>query len=909
VSTGPTIGVLSPYVGGNYYGEVLGGIVAAAAQVDGRVVAVQTLEAGSFHAYSVGTPDFRHRVAWDVVDGFVVVANAVDPDYLEALRAAGKPVVMVSYEVEGFECPVVLPGTSGIQAAVTHLVEHGHARIGFVGCRSVFDISERYEAYAESMRDLGIEPDPALCFEASNNHETGGDHAARAMLDAGMPATAVVVGTDLNAVGLMRTLIANGRRVPEDLAVIGFDDIDAARHLVPSLSSVRQPLGALGRAAVGLLLGVSRGDHVPPSRTYVAAPLMTRESCGCPDPFTLPGQTMSPESARDQVREQFAGTRYYQAMLATQYEMSMGLLRSHEEDPRALGWLERTSASGGCLGLWTAPDSAGERSLAISGMVRDRGPLATRDEIRTVEAFPPPELLDLADRTPADAVLVVPVRMDTSDWGLLALAGAIEDKVPAGREIVNQSAALLAVALDHEAVLVSMRVQEEQLRRTALYDDLTGLPNRTLFLDRLSVAIARMKRTRVSDFAVLFFDVDGFKVVNDSLGHAAGDRLLVQVAERLRRNLRDNDTAARFGGDEFIVLLEDAGHPDSAIATVARLQQALASPFVLAGEEMVVTASVGIALSAPRYDSAEDVLRDADIAMYSAKSHQKGSYAVFDVAMHSRAVTRLQVEADLRRALERGEFELHYQPIMDLETHTVSAFEALIRWRHPTRGLVPPDQFLVVAEECGLMVPIGCWVLGEACRQLVSWQRAGVVSGEVAISVNISNRQFWHDDLLAVVRSSLAQSGLPAHCLSLEITEGVIMSNVEEARTMLADLHALGLALHIDDFGTGYSSLEALHNLPLDALKIDRAFVARLDSDPRSAELVRTIVLMGANLGLDLVAEGIETASQRERLHQLGCRYGQGFLFSRPVPATEAVRWVGQQRDAGLRDGAEVHTA
>jgi EAL domain-containing protein (putative c-di-GMP-specific phosphodiesterase class I) len=267
------------------------------------------------------------------------------------------------------------------------------------------------------------------------------------------------------------------------------------------------------------------------------------------------------------------------------------------------------------------------------------------------------------------------------------------------------------------------------------------------------------------------------------------------------------------------------------------------------------------------------------------------------VAMHTRAVTRLQIEADLRRALERGEFELHYQPIVDLESRTLSAFEALIRWQHPSRGLIAPDLFLTVAEECGLMIPIGRWVLGEACRQLASWQLAGDVSGEVAISVNISNRQFWHDDLLEVVQACLLDTGLAAHCLALEITEGVVMSNVDEARTMLDDLHGLGVALHIDDFGTGYSSLEALHNLPLDALKIDRSFVARLDTDPRTAELVRTIVLMGANLGLDLIAEGIETTEQRDHLHRLGCTYGQGYLFSKPVPSTMAEHVAAQLRD------------
>jgi len=364
------------------------------------------------------------------------------------------------------------------------------------------------------------------------------------------------------------------------------------------------------------------------------------------------------------------------------------------------------------------------------------------------------------------------------------------------------------------------------------------------------------------------------------------------------------DTAARFGGDEFIVLLEGTSDLAAATAAAGRLQEALARPFEVAGEEVVVTASVGVALSAPRYESAEDILRDADIAMYSAKSHEKGSHAVFDVAMHAKAVTRLQMEADLRRALERDELELHYQPIVDLGSAGLSAFEALLRWRHPTRGLVQPDVFLAVAEECGLMVPIGRWVLREACRQLASWRRTGVVDDAVRISVNVSSRQFWHDDLLDVVATCLRDAGLPAGCLALEITESVIMSNVDVAREMLDDLHELGVGLHIDDFGTGFSSLEALHRLPLGALKIDRSFVARLDTDTRSAELVRTIVLMGANLGLGLIAKGVETTGQRDLLRSLGCTHAQGYLYSRAVPATDAAAVA-----AGMSSRLDAHIA
>jgi diguanylate cyclase (GGDEF)-like protein len=456
----------------------------------------------------------------------------------------------------------------------------------------------------------------------------------------------------------------------------------------------------------------------------------------------------------------------------------------------------------------------------------------------------------------------------------------VETRVGTGREPMNHWAALLTVALDHQQVLAELRRKEERLRVAALYDHLTGLPNRILFLDRLRQAMRRRER----DFAVLFVDLDGFKVVNDSLGHAAGDRLLIQVANRIAASLRESDTAARFGGDEFLILLDGDTAPEQ---VAERLHAALAPPFRLHGQDVVVTASIGITIGGARYADAEDLVRDADIAMYWSKSHRKGSHAMFDVAMHARAVTRLQVETELRQAIERGELEVHYQPIVQLASGRTRAFEALIRWRHPTRGLVRPDDFLPVAEETGLAIPIGRWVVDESCRQLAAWQRTPGRE-DLRISVNVSNRQFWQGGLIEDIEESLRRSRLHPRSLAFEITEGVIMNNVALARKMLQDLHDLGCELHIDDFGTGYSSLEALHRLPIDALKIDRSFVARLGIDAKSSALVHTIVLMGGSLGLQLIAESVETEAQRDHLLRLGCAYGQGHLFSAPVPASQA---------------------
>lgn len=438
--------------------------------------------------------------------------------------------------------------------------------------------------------------------------------------------------------------------------------------------------------------------------------------------------------------------------------------------------------------------------------------------------------------------------------------------------------------------ITERRLLEERLRQQALYDSLTGLPNRALFLDRLSQALANAKRRSGHTYAVLWLDLDGFKILNDSLGHQMGDKLLVQVAGRLRNELRESDTAARFGGDEFAVLLLDV--PDTATLrnVVHRVLERLGSAYDLDGHEIVVTASIGVATSATGYDRPEDVLRDADIAMYRAKADGRGTYAVFDSSMHATALARLKTETELRQAIEpRGpgnsQMELHYQPVVSLESGEVVGLEALVRWRHPLRGLVTPLEFLQVAEDSGLVVPMGRWVAREACRQLAAWESMDLLAHNVRVSLNLSNREFWSPRLLDSLDVVLKESGVQPERLAFEITEGVIIDNLDTALVVLHELHARGLQVHVDDFGTGYSSLQALHRLPLDALKIDKSFVAGLGHDERTAELVRTMVQLGNNLGVTVIAEGIETPSQLRGLRQLGCCAGQGFIFSPPVPA------------------------
>jgi diguanylate cyclase (GGDEF)-like protein/PAS domain S-box-containing protein len=431
------------------------------------------------------------------------------------------------------------------------------------------------------------------------------------------------------------------------------------------------------------------------------------------------------------------------------------------------------------------------------------------------------------------------------------------------------------------------RALEDQLRQNALYDALTGLPNRRLFLDRLDHAVSLWHRSK-TPFAVIFLDLDGFKAINDSLGHQMGDRVLNEVGARIKHELRDVDTGARFGGDEFAILLHDTG--DDAVLRIAhRVQGGLANVIGLDGHEFTIGASLGIATSANGYVSAEDVLRDADIAMYRAKETERGTVSFFDAAMHAHAMHELHLNADLRRALDQDQFEMHYQPIVNLATGRTDRFEALVRWRHPERGLVMPDEFLPAMIETGAIVQLSHWIIDEVCRQLGAWGPA-----VANVAMNVSDREFWHSDLLTHVLQALHRHNLTADRLTLEITEGVIMRRPEVALRLMRDMHEAGLQLHIDDFGTGYSSLDTLHRFPVDAFKIDRSFVAGLTTSDRTEELVRAIIAMGKALGLDVVAEGVETTEQLQFLQDIGCATGQGFLFMPAVTGDRALELIGR---------------
>ncbi|MEU4425935.1 GGDEF domain-containing protein [Actinoplanes sp. NPDC024001] len=644
--SGRTFGILSPFVGGDYYGAIIEGITAAAVAGGDRVLAIQTLNPGAHSADRSGLPDFDRPVAWDHLSGLVVLPGAVAAGPVAGALRAGLPTILVAQEAATADASVVLADNrSGVRAAVRHLVEHGHERIAFGGFLAHFDLRERHEGYREGLLAHGLTPQPELLFDTGDNHESGGEAVADALIRAGMPASAIVLGTDRNAIGLIGRMTAAGYDLPAELAVVGFDDIPDAAYLRPALSSVRQPLDDVGAAVYKLLQESgrqqsgrqeSRPQESRPqeSRPQEAGPqecrpqqgrlpqddgpllesaarivqvptvFQRRNSCGCPS-------TGLPVS-EPHTRSLFSQVQYLQSTLNIQYELGLSLLGTREHDARTLDWLGLTPAVAGCLGLWPAGvEPAAADRLELVGEFRIA--VGAPDAVVPVSRFPPAELLDRADGAAGDIVFVVPVRTRVRDWGLLAAVGRIQATTPPGREMMNHSGALLATALDY-------RVLQERLRTAALHDHLTGLPNRLLLEDRLNRAGARAAREAGYRFAVLLLDLDGFKAINDGLGHAAGDALLVEVARRLTGLVRRTDTVARLGGDEFVVLIDGLPEPDAYRRVCDAVQAAVTAPVDVDGQLVQVGVSIGVAVSGDGAVDPDHLLREADAAMYRVKS-------------------------------------------------------------------------------------------------------------------------------------------------------------------------------------------------------------------------------------------------------------------------------------------------
>lgn len=517
-------------------------------------------------------------------------------------------------------------------------------------------------------------------------------------------------------------------------------------------------------------------------------------------------------------------------------------------------------------------------SLMIFGMVGVAGGLAVSGILQTNAYI-------VSAVAPFFALVFYMYRRYVSDISTTAERARSRERIRA--ESAESKVETLEKYVDElETMTQYLQESHEKFRHAAYHDDLTGLPNRNYFIDRLKLMLQESKDNSETNFAILLLDLNRFKTINDSLGHSMGDRLIRNVGKRLGEMVREEDMVARFSGDKFGIILSDLLLRDEALAFADRLNKRVAEPYTIEGRQVFTNVKIGIAFGNSRYVEAEDILRDADIAMYYAKDNNE-NHVIFDQKMHIRAVTRMQLETDLRYAIERKEFELFYQPIIGLENAELIGFEALVRWNHPTRGLVPPNEFIPISENTGLIVPMTIQILHSACNQVALWQSRNPGGPSLSVAVNLSGKHFAHPNLVDQINAVLEETRISPSSLKLELTESAVMENAETAILMLKEIKKTGVQISIDDFGTGYSSLSYLHRFPIDLLKVDRSFVSAMEENTENGEIVRTVIALAKALNLKVVAEGIESIHQFHQLRILGCEYGQGYLFSKPLPVVE----------------------
>ncbi len=1013
------INLLIPYLDGEYYGTIF---TTLHREINKRNSTLFTIHALA----SVENPAaFDYQIGTEDTDGWLLLMNPYSvlpssPKFLAAIEASGKPIVTIGYQENSIRChSVVIDNRQAIKDAVGHLIrDHGHRRIAFVGSTEHVDLIERFEGYREALQDNGIEYDEQLYFHANNSLRHGGASAAQAMMDRGKDFTAVVAATDLNAMGLIESLQASGYRIPDEMAVIGFDDLPSAETFHPPLTSVHQSIADLAQASVELLYRMLDGERLPHNVTYIPTAFIQRASCGC--------SYQSKEVPIDVLHRRLERSEAnINQLISSHNQLAANWASASREEFFDFSRMFREISHWGCLASWET-DRNDHRHLiikqAFSKYNESVPPIGLRIPI---EQFPPVNWLPrLGDN---DYVRVQSIRSDREDLGFIVLVGPIDKLVLVSEvDITRISCNISVTALvrdqlynqvrsiaeqleivsrttndgiwdwdlvtdqiqwstrthdmfssigetltgdpdsffrlvhpedyhyvtsafqqhidDGTPLKIEFRIQgcdngrqlwlyaagdsirdqhgnkvrtigsltnitekktaENQITRLAYHDVLTGLPNRQLFRERFEQSQWEAERGRTK-LGIMLLDLDRFKIINDTLGHQVGDQLLQGVARRMEDIIysgspakgvdRDGgSTVARLGGDEFIILLKDVQDVTQMQLIAERLIQGFQEPFDIENLELFTTASIGISLYPDDGADLDTLYRCADIAMYKAKENGKNRSVTYNGAINSLTFERLSMENELRRALERCEFELHYQPQIDLDKNEIYGVEALIRWRSPERGLVSPAEFIPLAEDSGLIIPIGQWVLREACLQKKQWIDLGLPRS--VVSVNISASQLHQNNFVDMVKTVLADTKLPPDALCLEITESTAIMNMQDSIHKLQQLEDLGVHIAIDDFGVGYSSLSMLKQLPIKNVKIDRSFVQDMVVNSDDAAIATAIISLARNLGMIVIAEGVETEAQRKLLMKEQCNCIQGYIYSKPLPPDECLAYMRNYR-------------
>ncbi|MCD8510082.1 MAG: EAL domain-containing protein [Bacillus sp. (in: Bacteria)] len=999
------IGLLTPYLDGDYYGRIFYEILQKANNNQSTIFTIQARPSAKnpvpFH-YPVGTME---------TDGWLLMTNPqsvlpLAPELLNIIEATKKPIVTIGYEENAINChSVLIDNHHATKEAILHLIRtHGHKRIAFVGNKEEhLDLVERFEGYLEAITECGLPFEEGLVFHASDTMRQGGYHAAEAMLAKGIDFTAIFASTDLNALAVIEKLTEAGFSIPHDIAVIGFDDLDAAATSSPSLTTIRQSVTDLAQTSFDVLFQQINGQVVEEPVIKIQTELVIRESCGCHS--QRQGQTTD---VQKQLME--SNSNLYN-ILKRYDEFVYRWASATREKSFDFANMFGAKSHWGILALWDKKEGDRKKNLIVSQVFSKNGqavpPIGSRISI---EQFPLTELIPPLREN--DFVRVQSIRNERGDWGFIALVGPVDELIfISAADITQVSFTVSAASLERDELFEKIesiaeqleivsrttndgiwdwdpigdtiqwnvrshdiftsigeelptsshsflqlihpqdgervkevfrahkhqgnvlktecricgkngeelwvyitgdsicnqegmpiqiigsitnisekKIAEEQIKYLAFHDALTGLPNRRLLHERLNHQI-QLALQHQYKLGILLIDLDRFKVINDTLGHQAGDVLIQQVGRLLEKTVisskfistdaREKLTVSRLGGDEFVIFLSHIQDVSELELLGNSIVQKFSEAFYIQNHEIFTTASIGASVYPDNGLDIDELLRCADMAMYKAKENGKNQLEIYSPEINSRTMDRFTMENQLRKALERKEFQLHYQPQYHIDSKEIYGMEALVRWMSPDRGMVSPKELIPLAEETGLIIPIGYWILREACRQNKYWMDQGYPP--MIISVNISARQLQQKDFVENVKRILGETGLASRYLCLEITESAAIKNIENSKNMLRELDEEGIHIAIDDFGTGYSSLAMLKQLPITSVKIDKSFIRDMGTDKDDAAIVKAIIAMAHSLELSVTAEGVETEEQRKILSNEKCDFMQGYLLSKPL--------------------------